>query len=104
MSFWDFLQSTRIDRIEHNQMVLSNRVARMEYDMAKDRDALAQLDAELEALEAYVKSDEDNDAAEIEARTNRIRTMLAGAQGSGEVDGDKVDEVENKLNELNDQA
>lgn len=68
--------------------------------MAQDRDALAELDAELDALEAYVASDEQNDAAEIEQRTNRVRTLLAAAQGQGQADESKAADVEQQLGNL----
>lgn len=68
--------------------------------MAKNQDALSALDSELDALEAYIKSDDETDAAEVNARAERIRNMLVSAQGSGEVEPEKAAEVEEKLTEL----
>lgn len=94
----------RLERVQMVQRSQALRMKRMEIEMAKDRDALAELDSELDALEAYVKNDEENDAAEIDARVNRVRAILASAQGQGQADENKAAEVEDKLNELTEEA
>lgn len=90
----------RLQIQERRNAILSNRMKWMEIQMAKNQDALAALDSELDALEAYIKSDDETDAAEVNARAERIRNMLVSAQGSGEVEPEKAAEVEEKLTEL----
>lgn len=90
----------RLQIQERRNAILSNRMKWMEIQMAKNHDALAALDSELDALEAYIKSDDETDAAEVNARAERIRNMLVSAQGSGEVEPEKAAEVEEKLTEL----
>lgn len=90
----------RLQIQERRNAILSNRMKWMEIQMAKNQDALSALDSELDALEAYIKSDDETDAAEVNARAERIRNMLVSAQGSGEVEPEKAAEVEEKLTEL----
>jgi hypothetical protein len=90
----------RLQIQERRNAILSNRMKWMEIQMAKNQDALAALDSELDALEAYIKSDDETDAAEVNARAERIRNLLVSAQGSGEVEPEKAAEVEEKLTEL----
>lgn len=45
--------------------------------MAKDKDALAELDQQLQELADYVRSDEVSDAAEIQKRTDKVKELLA---------------------------
>lgn len=72
--------------------------------MAKDKDALKDLDAQLDALEAYVRSDEETDAAEVTARADRVRQLLASVQGQPEVAPEDVAEREQRLADVSDEA
>lgn len=83
---------------------LEYRIDRMEIRMGKQKDSLAKLDAELDSLAEYIRSDEDTDAAEVDSRTERIRQMLAAAQGSGQADDTKVADVESQLSDLGTEA
>lgn len=53
----------------------------LEDSVAKDKDALAELDKAIDEVEAYVASDEDTDAAAINERVNRLRGLLAPGPG-----------------------
>lgn len=66
----------RLRQIETRQMLIERRITRMEKMMAKDRDALAELDTQLAELAEYVRSDEESDAAEIQKRTDKVKELL----------------------------
>ena len=55
----------------------SSRFDRLENRMSAQTDAFAELDAQLDAVEAYVRGDDAADAAQVTARTGRIRDLLA---------------------------
>lgn len=55
----------------------SSRLDRLENRMSAQSDAFAELDAQLDAVEAYVRGDDAADAAQVQARTGRIRDLLA---------------------------
>jgi uncharacterized protein YlxW (UPF0749 family) len=55
-------------------------LARLENLMSQFTDALADLDAQVDDLVAYVNSDDTTDAAEVEARAQRIKDALASAR------------------------
>lgn len=84
--------------------ILERKIHRLEIRMAKDREALARLDEQIEALRAYVQSDEETDAAEVDRRTESLRQLLAEAQGSGQVTPEEAGEVESQLGEVLDEA
>lgn len=67
----------RLFNVETRQGFFERRITRLERAMAKDKDALAELDAQLQELSDYVRSDEDSDAAEIQKRTERVKALLA---------------------------
>jgi hypothetical protein len=83
---------------------LERRITRMEIRMGKQKDSLAKLDAELDSLAEYIRSDDETDSAEVDSRTERIRQMLAAAQGSGQADDTKVADVESQLSDLGTEA
>jgi len=58
-------------------------IAQLEDEVAKDKDALAELDKAIEAVEAYVASDEETDAAAINERVARLKAVLAPLPGQG---------------------
>jgi hypothetical protein len=53
---------------------------RMEILMSKSSEALANLDTQIDDLVAYVNSDDATDAAEVQARADRIKAALAAAR------------------------
>lgn len=59
-------------------------LTRMEDRMSKNSDALAELDAQIDELEAYVLSDDETDAAEVQQRVARLKSVLAAAKASAE--------------------
>ena len=61
--------------------VLRWTIAQLEDEVPKDKDALAELDKAIEAVEAYVASDEETDAAAITERVSRLRAVLSPAPG-----------------------
>jgi hypothetical protein len=61
--------------------VLRWTIAKLEDEVAKDKDALAELDKAIEAVEAYVASDEETDAAAINERVNRLKSVLSAGPG-----------------------
>ena len=63
--------------------VLRWTIAQLEDEVAKDKDALAELDKAIEAVEAYVASDEETDAAAINERVARLKAVLAPLPGQG---------------------
>ena len=63
--------------------VLRWAIAQLEDEVAKDKDALAELDKAIEAVEAYVASDEETDAAAINERVARLKAVLAPLPGQG---------------------
>lgn len=67
----------RLFSVETRQGFLERRMTRMERMMAKDKDALAELDVQLQELADYVRSDEESDAAEIQKRTENVKALLA---------------------------
>jgi hypothetical protein len=79
----DWLPATRGDLRVLWDYVLSqtDHITRMGEAMAKNDDALAELDAQLDELEAYVLSDDETDAAEVQQRTERLRGLLAQVKG-----------------------
>lgn len=52
-------------------------ISRLENRMTAQSDAYAELDAQLEAVENYVRGDDAADASEVQVRTARIRDLLA---------------------------
>lgn len=60
---WLLTDSTRLDRLENR--------------MSAQSDAFAELDAQLDAVESYVRGDDAADAAQVVARAGRIRDLLA---------------------------
>lgn len=77
-SIHDFrLLKARVDRLA---ISLDN----VRYNVSKNSEALADLDAQLDELEAYVLSDDENDAAEVQTRVARIKSLLASAQAPAE--------------------
>jgi len=67
----------RLFNLETRQGLIERRMTRMEKLMAKDKDALAELDAQLQELADYVRSDEQSDADEIAKRTDKVKALLA---------------------------
>lgn len=94
----------RLTALEGDVTEAFQRIRRLEMKVAKDKEALARLDEQIEALRAYVQSDETTDAAEVDRRTESIRQVLAEAQGSGEVAPEEAGEVENQLGTVLDEA
>jgi chromosome segregation ATPase len=94
----------RLTKTESDVSALRNRIRRLEWKMAKDKEALARLDEQIEALRNYVMSDEETDAAEVDRRTESLRQLLAEAQGSGQVTPEEAGEVENQLGQVLDEA
>lgn len=93
-----------IRRIVNLEFRLERLERKWEREMAKDRDALKELDAQLDALEAYVRSDEETDAAEVNLRADRVRQLLASVHGAEEVPVEDVAEREQRLADVADEA
>jgi hypothetical protein len=92
---------SRIRAVEARMSAQEERWFRI---MAKNKDALAALDAEIEKLREYVRSDDETDAAEVDKRTADIRQLLAEAQGGGEVPTDETAQRESDLAEVVNEA
>lgn len=61
---------------------IHTRTSTLEELMSKSSEALAALDAQIDDLVAYVNSDDTTDAAEVQARADRIKTALADARAT----------------------
>lgn len=59
-------------------------------DMAKNKQALAELDAQIDELEAYVLSDDETDAAEVQNRVARLKSVLSQAKGEAPAGGEQA--------------
>lgn len=94
----------RLAALEGDLSALNTRVRRLEMKVAKDKEALARLDEQIEALRAYVQSDETTDAAEVDRRTESLRQLLAEAQGSGAVTPEEAAEAESNVAAVVDEA
>ena len=74
-----YLWSFVLDQTEH--------ITRIGEGMAKNKQALAELDAQIDELEAYVLSDDETDAAEVQSRVARLKSVRAQATGDAPADG-----------------
>lgn len=94
----------RLRAIETRQMLIERRITRMEKNMAKDKDALAELDSQLAELAEYVRSDEDSDAAEIAKRTETVRNLLAEVKANPDVPDEEGASREQELAQVEAEA
>lgn len=53
------------------------RIVRLETDMSAQTDAWAEFDAQLTGIENAVAADDEADAAQVQARTSRLRDLAA---------------------------
>jgi hypothetical protein len=94
----------RLFNLETRQRLVERRTERMEKLMAKDKDALAALDKELQELADYVRSDEDSDAAEIQKRTDKVKQLLADVKADPNVPDDEGATREQELAQVQAEA
>lgn len=98
----------RLFSLETRQGITERRMTRLEKMMAKDKDALAELDKELQELADYVRSDEESDAAEIAKRTDVVKALLAEVKADPNVPDEegaaREDALEQVAAEAADQA
>lgn len=94
----------RLFAVETRQALLERRTIRLEKRMAKDKDALAELDAQLQELADYVRSDEDNDAAEIQKRTDNVKALLAEVKADPNVPDEETATREADLEQVQAEA
>lgn len=94
---FDFMPWTVRAKVETLEARISSLEERWYRKMAKDKEALARLDAEIAKLRDYIRSDEETDAAEVDKRTEELRVLLAEAQGSGEAPAEEVASREEEL-------
>lgn len=86
MTWRDWLPITRGETHRHIEALWSYALDQTEHittlgdRMSKNSDALAELDAQIDELEAYVLSDDETDAAEVQTRVARLRSVLAVAK------------------------
>jgi septal ring factor EnvC (AmiA/AmiB activator) len=69
-------------------------LTRMEVLMSQSSEALAHLDAQIDDLVDYVNSDDATDAAEVQARADRIKAALADARAANIPTGGDVTPVD----------
>lgn len=72
--------------------------------MAKDKDALAELDKELQELADYVRSDEESDAAEIQKRTDTVKALLEEVKQDPNVPAEEGDARAQELEQVQAEA
>ena len=72
--FADWLTEGRFASLDRR---LSIVIETVEVFMSASTDAFAELDAQLDAVDSYIKGEDAADAAEVAKRTQRIRDLLA---------------------------
>lgn len=89
MSWRDWLPATRGELKALWSYVLgqTEHITMIGEGMAKNKQALAELDAQIDELEAYVLSDDETDAAEVQNRVARLKSVLAQAKGEAPANG-----------------
>lgn len=71
------LSALRALRTAAADWLTEGRITRLEIAMSAQSDAFVELDAQLDEVEKFVRGDDAADAAEVAARTGRIRDLLA---------------------------
>lgn len=89
---WEF--AARVSDMQADIARLQLQHDLLRRDMAKNKQALAELDAQIDELEAYVLSDDETDAAEVQSRVQRLKDVLAQAKGEAPAGGDAGTETD----------
>lgn len=85
MGFLDYFGHRELDRYQdHLNRAILRRLTNLEHRMALNDEALRDLDEQLDALEEYVLSDDETDAAEVQERVSRLKALLAAVQPAPE--------------------
>lgn len=80
-----------VTRKDHDTLVqqvqnLSHWMTIVRMTMSKNSEALAALDAQIDELAAYVLSDDETDAAEVNSRVDRLKDVLSQVKGEAPVE------------------